>query len=476
MKKFISLLIISMLFLSKVSTIYAQPSVDIREQDSIDTKDPNIWSKDFPSISSESAIVMEAETGSILYNKDMHMKNYPASITKILTALIALENSTMNEIVTFSRDSVFEVELNSSRIGIDVGEELTMEQALHGILLASANEVTYAVAEHIGGDIPSFSKLMNDKAKDLGALNSNFANPHGLPDTNHYTSAYDMAVISRAALENENFREITKTRTFVIPPTNIQTEARPLANHHNYINRNIHFEGAIGGKTGWTKVSRYTLVTYAKRDGMTLICVIMDCPTVDQQYTDTSNLLNYAFENFNLTNIDESNIDTSDNMDFFAKYPSFFNLSTSPLELSENGKIVLPNDVDLGETERETKLVPIEQLKAGENIIGSIIYSYNDAKIGRTDIIYNNMGSESLLKSSYLLPAKPEPNKTDISGGNKEDKKADKSYTPIIFGIIVGFIVVFIGFALIYYLNPYRRKNIKFTRRKTRKKFINKKT
>ena len=110
---------------------------------------------------------------------------------------------------------------------------------------------------------------MNEKAKEVGALNSNFTNPHGLPDSNHYTTAYDMALISKASLANEDFCEISQTRTYTIPPTNIQEESRPLANHHKFINRNIHLEGARGGKTGWTSVSRHTLVTFAKRDGMT---------------------------------------------------------------------------------------------------------------------------------------------------------------------------------------------------------------
>ena len=122
----------------------------------------------------------------------------------------------MNETVTFSKDAVFEVDLDSSRIGIDVNEQLTMEQALYGIMLASANEVSYAVAEHVAGDIPSFTKLMNEKAKEVGALNSNFTNPHGLPDSNHYTTAYDMALISKASLANEDFCEISQTRTYTI--------------------------------------------------------------------------------------------------------------------------------------------------------------------------------------------------------------------------------------------------------------------
>ena len=158
------------------------------------------WPKG-PDVFAEAAIVMEASTGLILYEKDIHSTYYPASITKILTALIAIENTSPGEIVTFSRNAVFGIERGSSHIGIDVGEELTMQQCLYAILLESANEVTYAVAEHIAGSIPAFSEMMNEKAGSLGCLNSNFVNPHGLPDDNHYTSAYDMALITREALK-----------------------------------------------------------------------------------------------------------------------------------------------------------------------------------------------------------------------------------------------------------------------------------
>lgn len=459
MKKNFTLLIIFTLIISNINTIYAQTVTDDQEQSSPTKAYSTIWSENFPDICAESAIIMDAETGSILYGKNIHDQNYPASITKILTTLIALENSAMNETVTFSRDSVFEVELNSSRIGIDVDEQLTMEQALYGIMLASANEVSYAVAEHIADDIPSFSKLMNEKAKELGAINSNFTNPHGLPDPNHYTTAYDMALISKAALINEDFCEITQTRLYTIPPTNIQEEERPLANHHNFINRNLSFEGAIGGKTGWTSKSRHTLVTYARRDGMTLIAVIMNCPSSEDVYSDTSNLLNYTFDNFESNIVNETSTDIGDNIDFFAKYHSFFNLSNSPLQVSENGRVVLPNDIDISMTDRTINLVPIETLNKGENIIGSIKYSYNDIDIGKTDIIYNNSESDSLSKSLYLTPTKvipTKPNNQNIKDTIAEDE-THNPYIPIIIGVGVGLVVMILGFAFIYFLNPYRR-------------------
>jgi D-alanyl-D-alanine carboxypeptidase len=192
----------------------------------------NSWPQG-PNVYAEAAIVMDASTGLILYEKNMNGAYYPASITKILSSLIIIENSSPGEVVTFSRDAVFNVELDSTRIGIDVGEQLTIQQCLYGILLESANEVTYAAAEHVAGSISAFSDMMNEKAKSLGALNSNFVNPHGLPDDNHYTTAYDMALITREAMKNETFRKITGTRTYQIPPTNKQVETRYLRNHRS---------------------------------------------------------------------------------------------------------------------------------------------------------------------------------------------------------------------------------------------------
>ena len=216
MKKLLTILFAACLLLNNPVVVKAQVIANSANIGSTSESSTSLWPEDAPPVTSEAAIVMEASTGAILYSKNIHEEFYPASITKILTTLLAIENSSLSEIVTFSKKAVFDVDLDSSRIGIDVGEELTMEQSLYGIMLASANEVSYAVAEHISGDVDSFADLMNARAKELGCTNTNFVNPNGLPDPNHYTSAYDMALISRAAINNDIFREITGTRTYKI--------------------------------------------------------------------------------------------------------------------------------------------------------------------------------------------------------------------------------------------------------------------
>ena len=166
------------------------------------------------SIQADGGIVIEADTGTVLYGKNIHETYYPASITKILTALIVLEHCDLDEIVTFSHDAVYNVEEGSSSAGIDEGDELTVRDCLYALLLASANESANALAEHVSGSREAFAELMNEKAESLGCQDSHFANPSGLNDENHYTSAYDMALITRAAIENPTFVEISGSRTY----------------------------------------------------------------------------------------------------------------------------------------------------------------------------------------------------------------------------------------------------------------------
>ena len=171
-------------------------------------------------LSSDSAIVMELSTGLVLYQKNVHKKHYPASITKILTAMLTAENCANNEVVTFSQAAAYGIERGSSTIFTEPGEKLTIEQCLYAIMLQSANEVCLGVGEHISGSISKFVDLMNKRVKALGLKDTHFNNPNGLPDPKHYTSAYDMAVIAREAMKNTTFRKVTATRRYIMPKTN----------------------------------------------------------------------------------------------------------------------------------------------------------------------------------------------------------------------------------------------------------------
>ena len=258
-------------------------------------------------INAETAILMDADTGAILYAKDIDKREYPASITKIVTTMVALERGNLSDIVTFSENAVYSIEYGSSHLGLTEGEQLTMEQCLYGIMLASANEISNGVAEHIAGSIEEYVKLMNEWVEHLGCTNTHFVNVHGLHDENHYTSAHDMALIMQAALKNEKFREIISTTYYEYPKTNKVDETRPFANHHKMITEEgMLYDGCIGGKTGYTDEAQNTLVTAAQRNGQTLIAVVLRSPGLYVSYDDTKILLDYGFANFSDTQIEDA--------------------------------------------------------------------------------------------------------------------------------------------------------------------------
>lgn len=367
----------------------------------------NQWPTE-PQVASESAIVMETSTGAILYEKNIHEKRYPASITKIMTTLLALEHSSMSDVVTFSYDSVHKIE--GTHIGIKEGEQLTMEQCLYGIMLGSANEVSYAVAEHVGGDLNSFVQMMNDRAAELGCQDTHFNNPHGLPDENHYTSAYDMALISCEAIKNSTFRTITGTYMYTIPATNITQETRPITNHHKIIKKAYKFDGCIGGKTGYTNAARNTLVTFAKRGDMELVCVVMKAEE-QNHYTDTITLLDYVFNNFQLYNISDNEKNFSlDNKNFFHTDSSLFGSVSSKVKINSNGCIVLPKNAEFNDASSTISFADLD-----ENTVANLSYTYFDHFVGKTTIEL----ADSVDQTSSMGILKQKTNITTDSSSKK---------------------------------------------------------
>lgn len=333
-----------------------------------------------PEVESPSVILMEMSTGTVLYEKDSTSQNYPASITKIMTTLIALENSDLNEVVTFSDDAINNTE--GSGIFRDYGEQMTMEQCLYAVMLNSANECAYAVAEHVGGTVENFVDMMNAKAKELGCTNTHFANPHGLFDENHYTSCYDMALIARAAYQNETFRIITGTARYTIPPTNKHEEQTDLQNHNEMLypfkTMKYRYDYCTGGKTGYTDVARSTLVTYAEKDGMSLVCVVMHTES-PSQWTDSRNLFDFAFDNFQVYNIadNETKFDTSEAIEVGA-----LNNNKAFVDIDEDANIVLPKTTEFSDATSE---IIYDQIS--DDVVGTIRYTYAGREVGRADIV-----------------------------------------------------------------------------------------
>jgi len=252
----------------------------------------------YPLIESEAAVLMDAATGQVLFAKNMHEELSPASITKIMTILLGLEHGRLDDTLTMSREAVFSIEFGSSHIALDTGERITLEQALMATMLASANEAANGIAEYVSGSIDQFVVLMNQRALDAGALHTHFVNPNGLYAEDHLTTAYDMAVMTRAALQNQAFRRIFGTVKYEIPPTNKQPETRYLwAEHKMFPDYRYQYDGMIGGKTGYTQKSQNTLVTVARRDDRELIAVVIKSQN-SAVYTDTKALFDYGFNEF----------------------------------------------------------------------------------------------------------------------------------------------------------------------------------
>lgn len=304
-----------------------------------------------PTVSARSAILMELETGTILYSKNIHNREYPASTTKILTALIASEMCEMDEMVTFSRDAIYDTPYDSNHIALDVGESITMEQCLNAILIRSANEVSFGMAEHISGSSwEDFAPIMNERANELGALNSNFVNPNGLPDENHYTTAYDLAMIGRAFFSNDILCNMTTTRMLDIPASATQPDHIREVNQMSLIKGNQYaYEYLVGCKTGYTNAARSSLISCAEKDGLKLICVVLK-DEAPYQYEDTLALFEYGFRNFKKLNVSEN--DTKYQMNshgLFYSEKDVFGNSKPILSLNSEDYIVIPNTADFAD-------------------------------------------------------------------------------------------------------------------------------
>ena len=252
-----------------------------------------------PSITSGAALVMEDSTNTVLYAKNMDQPLYPSSAVKIMTSLLALENSNLTDEVTMTATGVSGVTDGGVSISAQLDEVFTMEQCLYAIMVGSANDIALQVAEHVGGSVEAFVEKMNARAQELGCTNTVFTNPTGLPDENQHTTAHDLALIVQAAMKNDTFRTIASTTSYTIPATNVSGGERALSSNFTMINpaSDAYYEGCLGGKEGFTQASGSVLACAAQRNGMTLVCVVLfgaSGQTDDEAIT----LLDYGFSNF----------------------------------------------------------------------------------------------------------------------------------------------------------------------------------
>ena len=346
---------------------------------------------DWPSdtgIESEAGIVMDADSGAVLFGQNIHVQKAPASITKILTALVVIENSSLDDTVTFSHDAVYNVEDGSgNKNAIEEGDTLSVRDCLYLLLMRSSNQAANALAEHVGGSRDGFVKMMNEKTAELGCENSHFANPSGLNDDTQLTSVYDMALIASAAYKNDTLLTISKDKSYRLPATKNNPDGVTIQPEHKLLittdtESPNYYPYAVAGKTGYTSVAGQTLVTYAIKDDRRQIAVTMKS-TQATHYQDTIALLDFGFLRFENVNISENETAyTSGDQPVQIGDNSY---QPSDLSMDTLAVITLPKDASFADAEKTVVTDLPEDAPLGA--VALLSYKYNDRKIGQVYLI-----------------------------------------------------------------------------------------
>lgn len=314
---------------------------EIEESDSIETNKIEGWPEG-PEISAGSAVLMDADTGTILYGKNSYKKMYPASTTKLLTCLLAAENLNLEDTITFSEEAITSVPSDGSNIGMDIGETITVEQCLYGLMVGSGNECANALAEAVSGSIDEFVDLMNKRMEELGCINTHFVNANGLHDDDHYTCAYDLCLIAQAFFENEICLQVGNCSSYTFEATSTQPDTFTLTNKHEFITGTVSYNGIIGGKTGYTSQAGENLVTGCEQGTMTLICVVMK-EEDPYQFEDTVTLFDYGFDEFVKTPAEELTVFPESDIDsFLSMGETLLGSSTQAMVLMDGSYVDLP--------------------------------------------------------------------------------------------------------------------------------------
>lgn len=471
-KRLLSVLLVAVLCLGMSMTSYAAPQITPEEQPPADlteeelkafqteqlkkyydmpiaTNDIKGWPQG-PGTYGEAAIVMEVGTGAILYGKNVDDQHYPASITKVLTALIALENGQLSDSVTFSHDCVSFLQPGDSSVGLKENNVITLEQTLYATLLASANEAAYAVAENVGKnaghDYQWFIEQMNARCKELGGSNSNFVNANGLHDENHYTSARDMALIGRELFKHPEFFEIVQTKQYEIPASDT-CQQHIFQQKHKMLqpDNSNYYEYAIGGKTGYTSDALSALITMADNGNLKLVCVVLRTHGKNI-YPDTTNLFNYAFDNFQKIAIkdQETSEDISENLEDAS---------------GENcGYVVVPKGVEFSDLDMEMK---VDKENNDEAVL---TYTYEGSLVGSARAKVSEK-----YKKEHTANIKKQEKNSDKNSDNKEDASGKKSLTK---KLIIVFIAVLLLLVLLFIIRliQYRRRMKRKRRRRRRRR------
>ncbi len=359
------------------------------------TARPALAAPDWPAdtgIQAEAGIVVDATSGAVLFGQNIHVAYAPASITKLLTALVVAEHASPDETVTFSHDAVYNVESGSGNsLALEEGDVLTVRDCMHALLLRSSNQAANALAEHVAGSRDGFVTMMNEKIAEIGCTESHFANPSGLNDEQQYVTAYDMALIARAAFANETVLAAASTQRYQLPATiknpnglTITMEHKILAARDNPSSQ-FYLEGVVAGKTGYTSKAGNTLVTYAVRDGRGLISVILK-GTQPQYYLDGKTLIEFGFASF-------TDISVAEQENYLAKLDGIdfdgYHYAPSELYLEEAACVTVPNAASFADVTRTYT----QELGYGhpQTAVARLLYTYHDRQVGSAYICVKSL-------------------------------------------------------------------------------------
>lgn len=422
-------------------TIFAQKTVEQREFPNA-TKDKD----EEPVTLGTAACLIDAKTGYVIYGVDEHEKNYPASTTKIMTGLLAMENLKLDDTVTVDQDAA---EAGGSQLYLNPGEEMTVEDLLYGMMLPSANDAAVALGKAMAPTVKDFAKMMNEKAESIGALDSNFANPNGLPNKNHYTTAYDLALIAKEAMKYEDFRKVVSTYQYTIAKNNlvgsrlIHNRNRLLYNINRKVKaygetKSIKYDGVTGIKTGYTDAARFCLVGSAERNGTELIAVTMKSEDMNG-YQDVVSMLDYGFNNYKTIQVKKEgaavkNIEVDGGEDKYAK------------AAVKNGLYVtVPVDADKSDIQLKEEYKEINAPYDAGIDGGMIKAYYNGNNIGEAQVTI----TKAMAESSLL-----------------DDIMTGKGFFGILWKVLLVLVILVVAIFILRTINQNRRRRKRRRRRR----------
>ena len=426
-RKKLIIIILVLLFSMNITLGINANEVSIRENSNIQDK--------FSDISARNIVLANSDTGKIVYERNKDEKIYPASITKLMTAILVVENCNLNDIVTVSENAVTSVPSGYVNANLQVGEELTVENLLYVMLIPSANDAANALAEHVAGSIESFASMMNTKAKELGCTGSNFTNPSGLHEEEHYTTVKDLSLIAREAISNTTIRKIIGTTNYSLLKTNKYTKTDRKFTTTNYMKRKelskYYCDYCIGGKTGYTGEAKNCVVEFAKKDGIELTAIVMgeSSKVKGQKFLEAKQLFDYVYNNY-----ENKNIVTAHELYETIKIPNGTK-DTKNLNViyKDNIKILERKDINVDNIDKVVeytkKKAPIQK---GE-VIGNIKYAYEGIEYKTNLIAEENVEESSTLRKLliillivlfiYIIYNYKKSNKNALKNRNKKYKK-----------------------------------------------------